>query len=193
LKLIVGLGNPGRKYENTRHNVGFRVVEAMASAHRINFAEKSGAYFLGSGKLGHETLFLGVPRTFMNQSGVAIKQLLDKTGVEPSQLIVVHDDIDLALGRIQIKTRGGHGGHRGILSILSTLPTDRFYRLRVGVGRPPHGLDSAEYVLQPFDGKQERTLLDEVIQRSTEALECMVVEGPEKAMERYNQRVIRGQ
>ncbi len=169
------------------------MIEALASTHRITFAEKSGVYFLGSGKVDREALLLAMPRTFMNQSGVAIKQLLDKTGVEPSQLMVVHDDIDLALGRIQIKTRGGHGGHRGILSILSTLQTDRFYRLRVGVGRPSQGLDSAEYVLLPFDGKQERTLLDEVIQRSTEALECMVVEGPEKAMERYNQRVIRGQ
>ncbi len=193
MKLIVGLGNPGRKYEKTRHNVGFMVIEALASAHRITFAEKRGAYFLGSGKINHENLLLAMPRTFMNQSGVAVKQLLDKTGVDSSQLMVVHDDIDLALGRIQIKAKGGHGGHNGILSILSALQTDRFYRLRVGVGRPPQGLDSAEYVLQPFKGEQEQDLLDAVIHRSTEALRCAVIEGPQKAMERYNQKEIRDQ
>jgi PTH1 family peptidyl-tRNA hydrolase len=166
------------------------VIEALASAHRITFSEKSGTYFLGSGKIGHVKLLLGMPRTFMNQSGVAVKQLLDKTGVDSSQLMVVHDDIDLVLGRIQVKAKGGHGGHNGILSILSALQTDRFYRLRVGVGRPTQGLDSAEYVLQPFKEGQEQNLLDTVIHRSTEALQCAVVEGPQKAMERYNQREI---
>jgi len=193
LKLIVGLGNPGRKYESTRHNVGFMVVEALASEQGITFAEKGETYFLGSGKVNHETLFLAIPRTFMNQSGIAVKQLLDQTSVYPSQMIVVHDDIDLALGRIQIKARGGHGGHKGILSIFSALQTDQFYRLRVGVGRPPQGWDSADYVLQPFEGATERSLVKAVIQRSTEALWCFVVEGPQKAMDRYNPKVNREQ
>jgi PTH1 family peptidyl-tRNA hydrolase len=192
LKLIVGLGNPGRKYEKTRHNVGFRVVEALASEQGITFSEKKETYFLGRLSINHEPLWVAMPRTFMNQSGIAVKQLLDKTGVDPSQMIVVHDDIDLALGRIQIKTKGGHGGHKGILSILSTLKTDHFYRLRVGVGRPPQGLDPADYVLQPFEGHAEHSLLDKVIQNTTEALRCLVAEGPQKAMDRYNQKVNRG-
>ena len=191
LKLIVGLGNPGRKYENTRHNVGFMVVKALASEQGIAFAEKGETYFLGLGKINHGTLFLAMPRTFMNQSGIAIKQLLDKTRVDPSQMIVVHDDIDLALGRIQIKARGGPGGHRGILSILFTLQTDQFCRLRVGVGRPPQGLDPADYVLQPFEGARERSLANTAIQHSTEALRCLAVEGPQKAMDRYNPKVNR--
>jgi PTH1 family peptidyl-tRNA hydrolase len=169
------------------------VVESLASEQGVTFAEKGETYFLGQGKVNHETLFIAKPRTFMNRSGIAVKQLLDKTGVDASQMIVVHDDIDLALGRIQIKTRGGHGGHKGILSILSTLQTDQFYRLRVGVGRPPRGLDPADYVLQPFEGVTERSLMNAVIQRSTEALRCLVVEGPQKAMDRYNQEVNREQ
>jgi PTH1 family peptidyl-tRNA hydrolase len=169
------------------------VIETLASIHRITFAERRGTYFLGSGKIDHKDLLLAMPQTFMNQSGVAVKQLLDKTGVDPSEMLVVHDELDLALGRIQIKFKAGHGGNKGVLSIISTLQTKEFYRLRVGVGRPTEGLDPAEYLLQPFEGKPERVLLEAVIHRSTEALRCAVVEGPEKAMERYNQREIRDQ
>jgi len=169
------------------------VIKELASTHRITFAEKSGTYFLGSGKVDHETLFLAMPRTFMNLSGIAVKQLLDKTGVDPSQMIVVHDELDLVLGRIQIKFNAGYGGNKGVLSIISILQTKAFYRLRVGVGRPPEGLDSAEYLLQPFQGEAEQAILDGVVRHSTEALRCAVIEGPQKAMERYNQRETRDQ
>ena len=192
MKLIVGLCNPGPEYKKTRHNVGFMVIQALASQCQIAFSKKHEAFLLGSGRIDHEALLIAMPRTFMNQSGTAVRQILEKTGVDPSRIIVVHDDIDLALGRIQIKTRGGHGGHKGILSILSTLQTDQFYRLRIGVGRPPRGLDAAEYVLRPFDSK-ERSLLAGVIRQSVEALRCMVVEGTQKAMDRYNRKVISDQ
>jgi PTH1 family peptidyl-tRNA hydrolase len=190
--LIVGLGNPGPQYKKTRHNVGFMVIETLASECRIAFSEKHAVFLLGSGRVDHETILIAKPRTFMNLSGTAVRRILEKTGIDPSHLIVVHDDIDLALGRIQIKTRGGHGGHKGILSILSTLQTDQFYRLRIGVGRPPRDLDAAEYVLRPFKS-EEHSLLARVIRQSVEALHCMVVVGTQKAMERYNRKVIRDQ
>lgn len=183
--MVVGLGNPGLRYQNTRHNVGFLVVEAFARACQIGFREKSEVYQMGSGRIDHQDILIAKPRTFMNQSGTAVKQLLEKTGVDPSHLMVVHDEIDLALGRIQVKAKGGHGGHRGILSIISALKTDQFYRLRVGVGRPPEGQDPAEYVLHPFRS-EDHSLLDEVVQRSVEAIRCFLLEGPQKAMNRYN-------
>ncbi len=192
MKLIVGLGNPGPEYKKTRHNVGFMVIQALASQCRIAFAEKHEAFLLGSGRVDCETILIAMPRTFMNQSGTAVRRILEKTGIDPSHLIVVHDDIDHALGRIQIKTRGGHGGHKGILSILSALQTDQFYRLRIGVGRPPRGLDAAEYVLRPFDSK-EHSLLACVIRQSVEVLRCVVVDGIQKAMDRYNRKVISDQ
>lgn len=169
------------------------MIEALASTHRITFAEKTETYFLGSGKVDHKTLLLAMPRTFMNQSGVAVKQLLDQTGVDPSEMIVVHDELDLALGRIQIRFNAGYGGNKGVLSIISTLQTKAFYRLRVGVGRPPEGLDSAEYLLQPFEGGAELAILDRAVQRSTEAIRCAVIDGPQKAMDLYNQRETRDQ
>ncbi|MGH7275070.1 MAG: aminoacyl-tRNA hydrolase [Nitrospiria bacterium] len=192
MKLIVGLGNPGPQYKKTRHNVGIMVIETLASECRIAFSEKHEAFLLGSGRVDHEPILIAKPRTFMNLSGAAVRHILEKTGVDPSHLIVVHDDIDLALGRIQIKTKGGHGGHKGILSILSTLQTDQFYRLRIGVGRPPRDLDAAEYVLRPFKS-EEHFLLAGVLRQSVEALRCMVVVGTHKAMERYNRKVISDQ
>ena len=185
--MVVGLGNPGPRYQNTRHNVGFLVVEAFARACRIGFREKSEVYQMGSGHIDDQDVLVAKPRTFMNQSGSAVKRLLEKTGVDPSHLIVIHDEIDLALGRIQIKAKGGHGGHRGILSIISTLQSGQFYRLRIGVGRPPEGQDPAEYVLHPFRS-EDQSLLDAVVQRSVEAIRCFVLEGPQKAMNRYNVR-----
>lgn len=165
------------------------VVEALASKCRVSFNEKSKAYLLGTGHIDRETLLIAMSRTYMNESGKAVNMLLQRTDIVPSHLLVVHDDIDLALGRIQIRKGGGHGGHKGILSVLSVLQTDQFYRLRVGVGRPSPGLDAAQYVLHPFSN-EERSLLDDTIQRAVEAITCLVLEGPQRAMDRYNRRVI---
>jgi len=163
------------------------VVQALALEWQIALTEKHEAYLLGSGSVDYQTVFISIPRTFMNQSGVAVKQILDSKGIEPSELIVVHDDIDLALGRIRIKTKGGHGGHKGILSILSTLEKSQFNRLRIGIGRPMPGVDAAEYVLEPFHNK-EFPLIRAVIKRSVEALRCMMVEGTHRAMDRFNKK-----
>jgi peptidyl-tRNA hydrolase, PTH1 family len=187
LMLIVGLGNPGKEYRDTRHNVGFMVIEALAALHRISLRKKKEIAFLGSGTIHGEAVFLAMPGTFMNRSGDAVLGLLNQTGVEPSHLAVVHDDLDLELGRIRIKTQGGHGGHKGVLSIVTVLQTGHFLRVRIGIGRPPVGLEAANYVLRRFR-KEERPLLQGVIQQSVEALGCLIQEGPQKAMDRYNQR-----
>ena len=186
MELIVGLGNPGREYEETRHNVGFMVLESLASECRTVLRKERGEpYAFAPARLGQKTVFLATPRTFMNLSGRAVVRLLGKTGVDPSRLVVVHDDIDLGLGRIRIKARGGHGGQKGVLSIISALKTDQFYRLRVGIGRPPEGWEVADYVLSPF-GRAERPVLAEVVDESVSALRCMVEEGGPEAMNRFN-------
>jgi peptidyl-tRNA hydrolase, PTH1 family len=163
------------------------VIEAFARQSRIPFSEERKTFTLGKGRINHDAIFIAKPLTFMNRSGPVVKHLLAETEVDPSCLIVVHDDIDLELGRIQIKSRGGHGGHKGIHSILSTLQTDRFHRLRIGINRPPEKIDAADYVLRRFKA-EEHSLLEEVIQKSVEALRSIVIDGIQKAMDQYNKK-----
>ncbi len=189
MKLIVGLGNPGPEYEQTRHNVGFVVLESLAKRWDVRLRkEKRGPYCFGTAKLGHQTVLLATPQTFMNESGQAVKQLLGKTGIDPSEMVVVYDDIDLELGRVRIRLKGGHGGHNGMRSILSLLRTDDFVRLRVGVGRPSAGKRGASHVLGDFK-KAERPLLEQVVGECVDALACMTEEGVEKAMNLYNKKL----
>ncbi len=189
MKLIVGLGNPGKRYENTRHNVGFRVVRAFAAEYRLRVTEKAKVYLLGTGELDGRSIHVAFPRTFMNASGVAVKELLRITGAKPSDMAVVHDDMDLALGRIQVRVKGGHGGHKGIISILTSLQTDRFMRLRVGIGKPPPHEDPSDFVLDSFD-EHEQSLFQSVLECSVQALHCMVTEGAQSAMDRFNGRLV---
>ena len=192
MKLIVGLGNPGLEYEKTRHNVGHRVMELLALQCRIALRLKRGKpYAFGSGMCSLQPVVIAIPGTFMNQSGGVIRQLLDDTAVGPSHLIVVHDEMDLTLGRIQIKAHGSPGGHRGVSSIISALGTDRFYRLRFGIGRPEDGLDAAEFVLRKFRAKESHQV-QAAIQRSVEALTCLVGEGVRKAMDHFNRKEVSG-
>lgn len=149
-RLIVGLGNPGPEYEDTRHNLGFRVIDALCHKHKIQLDRWRYHARWGEGRIGRYPVVLAKPLTFMNLSGQAVKPLLKGLKKGPEDLIVIHDDIDLALGRIKIKSSGGDAGHKGIRSILDELGTDLFLRLRMGVGRPPRGAGVIDYVLSPF-------------------------------------------
>ena len=185
--MIVGLGNPGAAYAQTRHNVGFWVLEALAAKIRSRF-RRHGLCLRAQGSLGGHDLTLAKPQTFMNQSGQAVGELLSVAGLDPvdlGDLIVIHDDLDLDAGRIRLKARGGAGGHNGILSIIDNLQTDRFARLKIGVGRPPIDTDAADYVLQPASSA-DQLLLTEGVERATDAIGCWITEGLPTAMNRFN-------
>jgi PTH1 family peptidyl-tRNA hydrolase len=190
LHVIVGLGNPGPAYVQTRHNVGFMAVDAMASAAAVRFRRHGLSLRAHHLLAGHEVI-LAKPQTFMNRSGAALLELMSDFRLDVTvlqTLIVVHDDLDLPVGRIRLKTRGGHGGHQGVNSIIDTLGTDRFARLKIGVGRPPDGLDPAEYVLTPWSA--DRNELRSTLERAIEALQCWVAEGITTAMNQFNRAPI---
>ena len=164
MKLIVGLGNPGPHYELTRHNMGFLVVDEVLARHAARPLGVRCQSFPYAGKIAGEFVILAKPTTYMNNSGAAVASLLGAYRLSPASLIIVHDDIDLAEGRIKEKFRGGDAGHRGVASIIDALGTDRFCRIRVGVGRPPEGVEATDYVLAPLRDEElpqlERTVAE---------------------------------
>jgi len=185
MKLIVGLGNPGKRYELTRHNLGFRVIGRLASKTGIRLSEKCCESVLGRGRWDKETVFLAQPQTFMNRSGAAVGCLLAHTESNAGNLLVIYDDLDLPFGQIRIRSRGSAGGHRGMLSILEDLGVAEFPRIRLGIGRPAEGIDPADYVLENF-GETERAAIDEIIDQAAEAALCLVNQGIHRTMALYN-------
>lgn len=185
MKLVVGLGNPGRRYERSRHNVGFRVVDRIASTGRVTSSEKACRSWIGVWKEDGEGVLLAKPQTYMNQSGEAVACLMNRFPVTAGELVVVYDDLDLPFGRLRIRKKGGAGGHRGLRSILDHLGTESFVRVRVGLGRPLEGMDPTEYVLSRFLPEEEERL-GELLQVVGDAVVAIVKEGPDRAMERYN-------
>jgi PTH1 family peptidyl-tRNA hydrolase len=184
--LIVGLGNPGSKYATHRHNVGFRVLEALARAHGLSFRREKGSKArVASGQIDGRAVFLAKPQTFMNLSGRAVGRVCRAHKISPEHLLVVYDDLDLPLGRLRLRPEGGSGGHKGMRSILDSLGTRAFPRLRVGIDRPPGRMDPAEYVLQPF-AEEELLLLPELLERAVATVECWLAEGIMAAMDRFN-------
>ena len=185
MKLVVGLGNPGRKHERTRHNFGFLIIDQIARQKQVAVKEKLCEAMVGEWSNDGERVLLVKPQTYMNRSGESIKCLLSHFRSTPEDLIVIYDDLDLAFGRIRIRPTGGAGGHRGVLSILESLPGAQFYRVRVGIGRPPDGMDPVDFVLEHFTS-QEIEQLDEVVSRASEAAISLLREGGQRAMEQYN-------
>jgi PTH1 family peptidyl-tRNA hydrolase len=183
--LIIGLGNPGKEYRLTRHNVGFRVVDRLARQQGIQFKRRRGGARIGEGRVGREKVVLAKPLTYMNKSGVAVKKLVKASGIPLDHLVVVHDDLDLACGRMKIKEKGGHGGHKGVQSIIEQLGSTDFLRVKVGIGKPPDPEEGADYVLSPF-AANERALVKESVEQAVEAIEAIIVSGKDKAMNRYN-------
>ncbi len=186
MKLVVGLGNPGRDYRWTRHNVGFLLVERLGDKNGIDLTKRGLKSVYGRGRIGKEDVILAKPQTFMNLSGEAVQRLLRFFKIPPEDLIVLHDDLDLPWGKIRIRLQGGAGGHKGLKSIIESLGVDAFVRFKVGIGRPGKaGQDPADFVLEPLsDGEREE--FKEMINRNAEAVEVLLREGPQEAMNRYH-------
>jgi len=185
--LIAGLGNPGRKYQFTRHNLGFRVIETLAQNHQIPLNQKKFQSVFGQGIIEGQKVHLILPQTYMNLSGVAVGHWVRYFHSNPERLVVVHDDLDLAWGRLRIVAKGGAGGHRGILSLIEHLQTNVFVRLRVGVGRPPGVQPPEVYVLETIPASR-RAALDPLVEEAGSALEMILRDGVERAMNGFNAR-----
>jgi len=185
--VIVGLGNPGPQYEHTRHNAGFLLVGELAAAHGIKLGQERHGARIGDGSIGARRCLLALPQTYMNRSGDSVRRVLSFTGLDPGSLVVVHDDMDLPLGRLRLRRGGGAGGHRGIASLLEHLGSPDFIRLKIGVGRPPAEVSAEGYVLQEF-AASERDPLYETLARGTAALEVFLTRGLEAAMNVCNQQ-----
>lgn len=185
MKLVVGLGNPGKKYQPTRHNLGFLVVDRIAARRAITLRRKIHESLTGEWAEDGEKIVLAKPQTYMNRSGFAVRALLQEFHGTPDDLVVVYDDLDLPFGRIRIRAKGSAGGHRGMASIMENLPGATFARVRVGIGRPPEGVDPTDYVLQPFDAEQMEKL-DDLVGKASEAVLALLLEGIETAMMEFN-------
>lgn len=188
MKLIVGLGNPGSAYINSRHNIGFLVIKSLARAYKIPLKKDRWACAL-SAKVriaGHQVI-LAMPLTFMNLSGNAVRPLVKKNRIGLEDLLVVCDDLDLEFGRIKLKPRGSSGGHMGINSVIDCLASEDFARLRVGIGRPTGKMDAADYVLSPFAKKQAQELAG-IIEDARQCCQEWVREGTTRAMNIFNKR-----
>jgi PTH1 family peptidyl-tRNA hydrolase len=184
-KLIVGLGNPGPRYRQTRHNVGFAVVAEIGHRHGIKARPRTSS-LLGEGRVAGQAVALAEPTTMMNASGRAVAALTRALNVHDlRQLLVIVDEMDLPLGTIRIRGQGSAGGHNGIKSIIQTLGTQDFPRMRVGVGRPPPGEDPVDYLLSRFTPKQ-REMMDEAVRRAADAVEFWLQHGTEEAMNQFN-------
>lgn len=186
MHLLVGLGNPGKAYAQTRHNIGMWVIERAAARWAIRLTPRGTAQ-RGSGRLGSELIELAGLLDWMNLSGPPLKGLLRELQLTPDQLILIHDDLDLEPGRLRIKIAGGHGGHNGIKSVVGALGTAQFVRVKIGIGRPAPWQDSADYVLQPVS-HEERKGFEPTLDRAVDALECLVHRGAAVAMNEFNVR-----
>lgn len=184
--LVVFLGNPGAKYEMTRHNAGFMAGDAMAKAQGVAINRSRFKALTGTCDIGGETVMLMKPQTFMNLSGEAVAQAVSFYKLAPDHVIVVSDEVALPIGKLRIRTKGSAGGHNGLKNIIALLGTDQFPRIRIGVGAAPHpDYDMADWVLSSFKGKDAEDILAAAA-RAAEAVECYITKGADRAMNLYN-------
>ena len=187
-RLIVGLGNPGKDYEYTRHNLGFLVVQRLAQKHDLNFRKSSFTKgLLAEGSAADHQLVCLLPTTYMNHSGIAVKAVAQKMTLDPSGVLIVCDDFHLDFGQIRIRSRGSDGGHNGLTSIIEQLGTQEFARLRLGIGAPMPGQETPDYVLGKWT-REEQKNLDEFIDRAVECSLIWLHEGIHNAMEKFNKK-----
>lgn len=183
---VIGLGNPGKKYEHTRHNAGFMALEVLSRRTGIDISQEKNQALTGKGMIDSQEAILGKPLTFMNESGRAVAAILRGAYLAATDLVVVHDELDLPLGSIRVKIGGGHGGHNGLRSIIDQLGTADFIRVRIGIGRPAPGMDAADYVLSSFS-PEERTAAAEAVDRAADAVLVIMSQGKTRAMNLFNQ------
>jgi PTH1 family peptidyl-tRNA hydrolase len=182
---VAGLGNPGERYKDTRHNLGFRVAERLAERCNTSIRRSEFRALTAAAKIGRSEVLLLEPQTYMNLCGGSIDSACSFHGIPPERLIVAFDDADLPLGRVRVRRGGGTGGHRGVASIIETVGSAEFVRVRLGLGRPPAGLELSEWVLEPVP-EGERSQLDALVERGADAVVSVIVEGVEAAMRNFN-------
>ena len=188
--IIVGLGNPKKEYDNTRHNIGFDVIDALAENNRIGMTEKKHKAIIGKGIVGGQKVILVKPQTYMNLSGESVRELIDYYKVdETEELIVISDDISLDVGQLRIRKKGSAGGHNGLKNIILHLGHDTFQRIKMGVGEKPKHFDLADYVLGHFS-KEERIVMDDSIKDACKAIEMMINDDVDGAMNIYNKKKV---
>jgi len=187
--MIVGLGNPGEAYQQTRHNVGFMVLERISQDHGIPLTYCRFDNCFGLGAIGDHSVILAAPQAFMNRSGPPILRLLSYYGISTKDVLIIHDDIDLAFGRLKIKEKGGHGGHNGLKSVMDALGGGDFARLRIGIGRPARGSDVIDHVLSPFS-QEESATLKPVLARASDAAVTVLCHGAKVGMNRFHRKTM---
>lgn len=185
MRLIVGLGNPGREYAWTRHNLGWQVVYHLSELWQLPLTRKSLESVWGQGKAGRETVILAQPATYMNLSGQAVALLLNYFKLSPQDLVVIHDDLDVPLWRVKIVERGGPGGHRGVLSLISVLGTEEFLRVKLGIGRPAPEMPTENYVLTHFPAAEAEEVAT-LVERAGEAVAVLIEHGLKEAQNRFH-------
>ena len=185
--IVLGLGNPGEKYHRSRHNVGFMVVERIARLRGVERRQRRFKALVCEGEVDAQRVLLALPQTYYNLSGESAAGLRSHLKLPIERLVVVHDDLDLEPGRLQIKLGGGDAGNNGVRSIAESLGTSEFLRVRIGIGRPAPGEDSKDYVLKPMVGR-EMASLEPLLDRAAEAVAAIITEGVSRAMSRYNQK-----
>ena len=185
--LIAGLGNPTREYEKTRHNVGFEAIDILADKAGTTVTEKKHKALYGKGYIGGQKVILAKPQPYMNLSGESIRELADFYKIEPENIIILCDDINLSEGQLRIRLKGSAGGHNGLKNIISHLGTQEFPRIRIGVGEKPRGMDLADYVLGRFP-KEQQAVMEEAYRDAAEAACMMIEDGADAAMNHYNRK-----
>ena len=188
MKLIVGLGNPGTRYQFSRHNMGFLTLDQFASRYNISVSLKGFESFYGKGMVGGMPVFLAKPQTFMNVSGFAVRKLTDYFKIDIEDLIIIHDDLDLPFKTIRLKLGGGHAGHKGLISVIDQLSDTEFIRVRIGIGKPADKSMVERYVLEPLNEKDLK-LLPIITNTACDAVTMIVEYGIQSAMNQYNERV----
>lgn len=183
--VIVGLGNPGKEYDKTKHNVGFDVIDALSDKYNISVTKFKNKSFTGTGNINGKSVMLVKPQTYMNLSGEAVRDIVNFYKIPQENFIVIYDDISLPPSRIRIRKKGSHGGHNGIKNIINIMGTDEFPRVKVGVGEKPNGWDLADYVLSKFS-KDDLPLINMGIDKSVEGVELFLEEGLDFAMNKMN-------
>lgn len=188
MKLIVGLGNIGKEYENTRHNIGFMVADAIAKKHNVAFGKEERDAMVAEFREGGEKVFILKPTTYMNDSGVAVGQFARFYNIAPEDIVIIHDDMDLPLGFLRIRPNGSSGGHNGIKSVQSHLGTDAFVRFRVGIGHPAHEHKVVlDYVLKKFN-EEEQKIIAETLTNAANAADAWITEELQAVMNKYNSK-----
>ncbi len=185
--VVVGLGNPGKQYEQTKHNVGFLVIDKLAEKYQIPMTKFQYKAFVGSGTIKNKKVLLVKPQTFMNLSGESVREIVNFYKVPQERFVVIYDDTSLPMGQIRLREKGSHGGHNGIRNIIQLMGTDVFGRIKVGIGEKPNGWDLADYVLAKFE-PNDLPLMENGMDKATEAVEWILSKGMQDAMNRMNQR-----